>query len=111
MATGQVSFKDHKLTKRVLVPARTNAIINRLNKTKVEKYPDLRAEKEEHLRALRRKEQKERDDRKAEEKRVASERADLKWQKDHAYDDLMSEENVMGSSNQDRASDWEDDFM
>jgi hypothetical protein len=111
MATGQVSFKDPKLTKKILIPTRTNAIVNRLNKTKVEKFPDLRAEKEEHLKQLRRKEQKERDERKAEEKSLARERSELKYQKDHAYDDLMSEENVRMSSNQDRASDWEDDFM
>jgi hypothetical protein len=111
MATGQVSFKDPKLTKRLLIPTRTNAIVNRLNKTREEKYPDLRGEKEEHLARIRRREQKERDERKAEEKKLARERQDLKWQKDHAYDELFSEENVMGSSNQDRGSDWEDDFM
>ena len=41
----------------MLVEARENAIINRLNKTKVEKYPDLAAEREERLKAIRKKEQ------------------------------------------------------
>ena len=45
MATGQVGFKDNKLVKKVLVETRENAIVNRLNKTKVEKFPDLRHEK------------------------------------------------------------------
>ena len=45
MATGQVGFKDHKLVKKVRVEKRENAIVNRLNKTKVEKYPDLRQER------------------------------------------------------------------
>lgn len=45
MATGQVGFKDNKLVKKVLVETRENAIVNRLNKTKVEKFPDLRQEK------------------------------------------------------------------
>ena len=36
MATGQVGFKDNKKVKRVYVSARENAIVNRLNKTKVE---------------------------------------------------------------------------
>lgn len=39
--------------KRVLVPQRENPIVNRLNKTKVEKHPDLRQEKEDHLKELR----------------------------------------------------------
>jgi len=53
MAVGQVSFHDHKKVKRIIVPERENAIINRLNKTKVEKHPDLRQEKEDHLKELR----------------------------------------------------------
>lgn len=43
--------------KRILVPQRENPIVNRLNKTKVEKYPDLQLEKEEKLKALRKKDQ------------------------------------------------------
>jgi hypothetical protein len=38
--------------KRVYVEKRENAIINRLNKTKTEKYPDLREEKEARLKEL-----------------------------------------------------------
>ena len=53
MAVGQVSFHDHKKVKRIIVPERENAIINRLNKTKVEKHPDLRQEKEDRLKELR----------------------------------------------------------
>jgi hypothetical protein len=41
----------------VLVPQRENPIVNRLNKTKVEKYPDLKQEKDDHLRELRKKDQ------------------------------------------------------
>jgi hypothetical protein len=43
--------------KRILVLQRDNPIVNRLNKTKVEKYPDLQMEKEEKLKAVRKKEQ------------------------------------------------------
>jgi len=46
-----------------------------------------------------------------EEARVAKERKELAWRKDHAYDDLFSEENLASSSNQDRDVDFEDDFM
>lgn len=36
---------------------RENAIINRLNKTKVEKHPDLKQEKDDRQRELRKKDQ------------------------------------------------------
>jgi hypothetical protein len=58
MAVGQVSFKDQRKVKRILVPQRENAIVNRLNKTKVENtQPELSQEKEEHLRQNRKKDQ------------------------------------------------------
>ncbi|KAG7285267.1 Coiled-coil domain-containing protein 25 [Staphylotrichum longicolle] len=37
MAVGQVSFKDNKKVKKILVPQRENPIVNRLNKTKLRK--------------------------------------------------------------------------
>ena len=111
MATGQVSFHNQKLTKKIHVPARENAIVNRLNKTRVEKFPDLRAEKEEYLSRKRRDERKLRDEQRSEEKKEKKRREELKWQKDHAYDDLFSEHNLQGSSNQDRDPDFLDDFM
>jgi hypothetical protein len=57
MAVGQVSFHDPRKVKRILIAARENPIVNRLNKTKVEKQPDLGAEKEERLKELRKKDQ------------------------------------------------------
>ena len=57
MEVGQVSFKDFKKVKRVLVPQRENPIVNRLNKTKVEKKPDLKQEKDDHLKEIRHKDQ------------------------------------------------------
>ncbi|KAK4042276.1 coiled-coil domain-containing protein 25 [Parachaetomium inaequale] len=111
MAAGQVSFKDNKKVKRILVPQRENPIVNRLNKTKVEKYPDLKQEKDDHLRELRKKDQAVQLARKKEEARVAKERQEKKWQKDHAYDDIFTEENMEATSNQNRGEDWEDDFM
>lgn len=110
---------------------RENAIINRLNKTKVEKHPDLKQEKDDRQRELRKKDQSTQLARvsimccpfqrlsveadvplqKKEEARIKKEREQLKYQKDHAYDDIFSEENMAASSNQDRGEDWEDDFM
>lgn len=111
MATGQVSFHNPKLVRKVLIRERENAIINRLNKTRVEKFPDLRAEKEEYLKLKRREERKDRDEQRAREKQEKREREQLKWQKEHAYDDLMTEENMEASNNQDRDPDFLDDFM
>ncbi|KAI9756409.1 MAG: hypothetical protein M1815_003670 [Lichina confinis] len=111
MAVGQVGFADPKKVKRVLVKQRENPIVNRLNKTKVEKYPDLRQEREDRLRQVRKREQAVRQDRKKEEARIAKERKEKAWQKDHAYDDLFTEENLAHSSNQDRDADFLDDFM
>ncbi|WEW55636.1 hypothetical protein PRK78_001067 [Emydomyces testavorans] len=111
MATGQVSFHNPKLTRKMFVPARQNPIVNRLNKTKVEKYPDLRAEKEEYLAKIRKEERKRTEERRAANKKERKEREELKWQKDHAYDDLMSEENIQQSSNVNRDESYLDDFM
>lgn len=111
MATGQVSFHNPKLVRKVLVRERENAIVNRLNKTRVEKFPDLRAEKEDYLKSKRREERKDRDEQRAREKQEKREREQLKWQKEHAYDDLMTEENMEASNNQDRDPDFLDDFM
>ena len=55
MAVGQVGFKDQRKVKRIHVEKRENPIVNRLNKTKVEKYPDLAMEKEARLKELRKK--------------------------------------------------------
>jgi len=53
MVVGQVGFKDSKKVKRILVEKRENPIVNRLNKTKVERFPDLQQEKEARLKQLR----------------------------------------------------------
>ena len=110
MAVGQVSFHDPKLVKKVHVPVRQNPIINRLNKTKVEKFPDLRAEKEADQKEKHKVERIAREQQKAKEREEKREREEVRWQKDHAYDNLMREENMI--SNQDRdAGFYEDDFM
>ncbi|KAJ5167649.1 Coiled-coil domain-containing protein 25 [Penicillium canariense] len=111
MATGQVSFHNPKLVRKVLVRIRENPIVNRLNKTRVEKFPDLRAEKEDFLRKKRHDERKTREQQQNKDKQEKREREQLKWQKDHAYDDMFSAENMEDSSNQDRDPDFLDDFM
>ena len=110
MATGQVSFHDPKLVKKIHVAARQNPIVNRLNKTKQEKHPDLRAERESDQAQKRKAERLKREELKSREKAEKREREQKKWEKDHAYDELFQEDNMV--SNQDRdASFYEDDFM
>jgi hypothetical protein len=46
-----------------------------------------------------------------EEARIAKERKELAWQRDHAYDDIHSPDAIAASSNQDRDEDFFDDFM
>jgi hypothetical protein len=111
MATGQVSFHNPKQVRKIFVPTRQNPIVNRLNKTRQEEFPDLMAEKENYLKEKRKEERRLREERKTAEKKERKERDQLKWQKDHAYDDLFNEENIRQSSNQDRDPDFLDDFM
>ncbi|KAJ6554976.1 cytoplasmic protein [Mycena vulgaris] len=49
MAVGQVSFHSDKKVKRVHVPQRENAIVNRLNKTKSERVVDHEQERVDRL--------------------------------------------------------------
>lgn len=46
---------------------------------------------------------------KKEDAKLAEERAQLKWQKDHMYDDIHSSDAMV--SNEDRDADFLDDFM
>jgi hypothetical protein len=98
------------MVKKVHVAVRQNPIVNRLNKTRVEKFPDLGAEREADQREKRKVERIAREQQKAKDREERKQREELRWQKDHAYDDLMREENMM--SNQDRDAEfYEDDFM
>ncbi|KAJ3388596.1 Coiled-coil domain-containing protein 25 [Lobulomyces angularis] len=79
METGQV--------KKVLVPARENAIINRLNKTKNEEYPDLQMQKVNHLKKKR-----------AEERSVEkskNEKFNRDYEEQKRLEDLITYKNVL----------------
>ncbi len=49
----QVGFHSNKLVKKVRVEKRINDVVNRLNKSKQELYPDLAAERENYDRGIR----------------------------------------------------------
>ncbi|KAF9130104.1 Coiled-coil domain-containing protein 25 [Mortierella sp. GBA39] len=116
MDVGQVSFKKNNLVKRVHVAERINDVVNRLNKTKVERFPDLAQEKADHERNQRRAvKQKESERVQDEYKKVQ----DLKKKAaDRGYASIFEDEEMMkGSSNyrnMDHDGDaeaFEDDFM
>ncbi|KAJ1342687.1 hypothetical protein BSLG_002784 [Batrachochytrium salamandrivorans] len=58
METGQVTFHKNNIVKRIHIEKRTNEIVNRLNKTRVEKYPELAEERIQHQREIRLSEKK-----------------------------------------------------
>ncbi|KAJ3223789.1 hypothetical protein HK099_000682 [Clydaea vesicula] len=73
--------------KKVLVPARENAIINRLNKTKNEEYPDLQMQKVNHLKKKR-----------AEERSVEkskNEKFNRDYEEQKRLEDLITYKNVL----------------
>ncbi|MCJ1275280.1 hypothetical protein MMC21_003081 [Puttea exsequens] len=107
MATGQVSFKDGKKTKRILVPTRTNATINRLEKTRTVRSADeLPAAKEEYLAGVRAERRREAEVRKKEEERVARERREEREGREKGWEELMQGQ---GRSNEEGFD--EDNFM
>ena len=108
MATGQVGFHDPRKTKKVLVPTRTNAVINRLEKTKTVRAADeLQAAKEAYLKEQRRLKRKEAEAKKKEEDKLLLDRRMEKEEKERAWEDLRR--TGEGRSNEDGFD--EDDFM
>jgi hypothetical protein len=111
MEAGQVGFKKEKEVKKIYIETRVNAIINRLNKTKEERFPDLQQERIDYDKENKRLENARRQQRAKKELEIARERKKLAYEREHAYEEMFSEENVRHSSNQHRPDDWEDDFM
>ncbi|XP_036368555.1 coiled-coil domain-containing protein 25 isoform X1 [Octopus sinensis] len=106
MDVGQVGFNSEKEVHRVHVEKRQNSIVNRLLKTKEERSPDLRAEREQRDReeqAEKRKQMLLEKQREKEEIRRRKEQEELR-----SYASLMKPENM--TSNFDSGND-SDDFM
>ncbi|XP_055694291.1 coiled-coil domain-containing protein 25 [Lutzomyia longipalpis] len=106
MDVGHVAFHRDKDVRKIRVEKRINEIVNRLNKTKTERHPDFRAEREQrdaeeredkkHQMQLQREREKEEIRRKKEENELRS------------YTSLMKSENM--TSNYDAGND-SDEFM
>lgn len=106
MDVGQVGFHKAREVKKVHVEKRINEIVNRLNKTKVEQKPDLRALREERDRKEREKvKEQERLRRKAERE---AEKQKQEEAERRSYGNLMRAENM--TTNYDDGND-SDDFM
>lgn len=113
MDVGQVGFHNHRMVRILIVEKRVNEIINRLNKTRVERRPDLKAEKdasnaaEKAERKMQLKEKK----RRGEMERLEKER----WAEIRSYKGLMVAEKM--TSNRQIASagksmqEMEDEFV
>ncbi|KAK4274301.1 hypothetical protein QN277_017544 [Acacia crassicarpa] len=113
MDVGQVGFHNPKMVRTVRVEKRINEIVNRLNKTKVERTPDFKAEREAVNAAERaeRKQQLREKKRREELDRMEKERqAELR-----SYKGLMVSENMTSNKQIASASkslqELEDDFM
>eukprot|EP00667_Euglena_gracilis_P019989 EG_transcript_21536 len=107
MAPGQVSFHDQRKVYRTTVAGRKNAIINKLEKTRVEKFPDLQAEREErdreerHTAKMKMLAEKEEEKQQLEEKRRLAE----------ARQYLTLQDSALMTGNQGNNAELEDDFM
>ncbi|KAL8522000.1 hypothetical protein ACS0TY_012235 [Phlomoides rotata] len=113
MDVGQVGFYNSKMVRTVRVEKRINEIVNRLNKTKVERTPDLKAEREAVNAAERAERKKQLRDKK---RREELERLEKDRQTElRSYKNLMVAEKM--TSNKDIAStnkslqELEEDFM
>lgn len=113
MDVGQVGFHNSKMVRTIRVEKRVNDIVNRLNKTKVERTPDLRAEREA-VNAAERAERKVhlREKKKREEiDRLEKERqAEMRSYKGLMVTDKMTSNKDIASSNK-SLQELEDDFM
>lgn len=95
MVDGQVGFHRPKNVRRILVE-KNNSIVNALNKTKKELYPDLYRQQQDRLREIQL-ENKEK--RRAELKsRKLAEQEALKRKEELSYDRIMKEENMTSTS-------------
>ena len=106
MDVGQIGFHSQKAVKKIRLETKDNAIVNRLNKTKVEKELDFRAEREGRDKNER--DDKKRQFKKDEESKKAEDKARKEAAELRSYDRLMTDEKM--SSNKDGDCD-SDDFM
>ncbi|KAJ3031267.1 Coiled-coil domain-containing protein 25 [Rhizophlyctis rosea] len=111
METGQVTFVRPNMVKRVHVEKRINEVVNRLNKTREERTPDLselKIQREREERNVKREEEKKR---RQEDLRVQEERK--KEAEARSYGNVLKDTKMKSNKNgaARTVEDFEDDFM
>jgi len=114
MVDGQVGFHRPENVRRIKVE-KDNTITNAINKTKVEKYPDLYKQQQDRQREIiQQKKEKQCQDEKA---RKLKERQIKKEKEERSYDRIMgddmmtSNKDIEGSADNTAAEAYEDDFF
>lgn len=107
-----MGYHDVKIVKEYRVE-KNNEIVNRLNKTKQELFPDLEAEKNAWLEARTR---ERRDQAKEQKRREKAEREEAMRTKELlSYDRIMDSDDMVTNKELKEkyrsVEDWEDDFM
>ncbi|EIE90136.1 hypothetical protein RO3G_14847 [Rhizopus delemar RA 99-880] len=110
METGQVTFHNHKKVKRVYVEKRINEVVNRLNKTKVERFPDLLQEKVQRDKIDRKKARSEEFAMKEEAQRLAEEKRRAEKEINDLFDPSLMKSNYRETEVEDINA-AEEDFM
>mmetsp|Transcript_2952 Transcript_2952/g.10019 ORF Transcript_2952/g.10019 Transcript_2952/m.10019 type:complete len:214 (-) Transcript_2952:284-925(-) len=111
MEVGQVGFKSDKKVLKIRVETRENLVVNRLNKTKREEYPDLQAERHEYemmMKNEKKKVFKEMEKVRREEEAARKADADARSY-DHIFNDAEFHSNKANKGKS--VAEVEDDFM
>lgn len=113
MDVGQVGYHDEKNIKKMIVDKKNNDIVNRLNRTKKELYPDLEAERAAYDKEVRGRAKAVAVAQRQEEKAAKEEQKRLDELK--SYKNIMKEEDMVTVREMREkyatVEDYEDDFM
>lgn len=113
MEVGQVGFHNSKMVRTVRVEKRINEIVNRLNKTKVERTPDLKAEKEAVFaaeKAVRKQQLREKKKREEMDRIEKEKQAEMRSYKGLMVSEKMTSNKQIASANK-SLQELEEDFM
>ena len=114
MVAGQVSYHRPQNVRRMKA-VKDNAIVNALNKTKEERFPDLYKEQQDREREII---QEKKEQKRAEDKaRKLAEQEARRRKEELSYDRIMQEDNMQSNANKQATADataaeeFEDDFF
>lgn len=113
MDVGQVSFHNSKMVRTIRVEKRINEIVNRLNRTKMERTPDLKAEREAYNaaeKAVRKAQLREKKRREDMDRMEKERQAELRSYKNLMSSDKMTSNKDIASANK-SLQELEEDFM